>query len=729
MKLKKFEAFVAVFAITVVFAGLWQFWGDLNKGPKQEQFAAAEPRPTPEDIQSLRRDRKRVAKQQQAPVKRALKGPGMGQFIVSTASSGTWTVPTGITSIDLLLIGGGGGGASAGDGGAGGGGGSISRTSYAVTPGAGISYSVGAGGAANSNGSDSTFGALTAGGGQGCVSGQTGAAGGTGDFAGGDGGDGSAGIAGGGGGGSGGRSAAGNDGDDFGAGGAGGTAVTDGGAGGDGDDGSGNPQAGAAPGGGGGGSGSMVAGGAGAVGYLQIDWSSAPPDAFRPIIEARARQQRDSMWTFRQSTAGQEVPLGKFVDETDGVTALTALTIANTDIKLQKTGGTTLVSKNSGGATHISGGRYYAVLDATDTDTIGPMKITVDVSGALPVEVWCEVLDEALYDWKYGTTAPGTGTALDAAGVRSAVGLASANLDTQLSTIDTVVDSILVDTAEIGAAGAGLTAVPWNASWDAEVQSEVQDAIEVNNLDHLVKSAVDTNWSTTVHLDSVIGHMADNGTSATFDRTTDSLEAARDNIGTAGASLSITASVIPNGSGTATAGAATTITLQTALGADDRVIGCEIDLTGGTGSGQTRTATDYVNSTQVLTVDRPWTTNPDNTTTYKIRHANSAVETVCKIGAAFTSTAGTEVRCSAWLERNGQIVTTYAASASCTVTFREHGSGTDLFSVTDSAVNAQGIFEVTQASPAFTSDRLYIASAAITEGGNVFTSRQPVPVR
>jgi hypothetical protein len=40
-----------------------------------------------------------------------------------------------------------------------------------------------------------------------------------------------------------------------------------------------------------------------------------------------------------------------------------------------------------------------------------------------------------------GYTAP-----LDAAGTRTAVGLASANLDTQLSTIDTVVDAILVDT-------------------------------------------------------------------------------------------------------------------------------------------------------------------------------------------------------------------------------------------------------------------------------------------
>ena len=36
---------------------------------------------------------------------------------------------------------------------------------------------------------------------------------------------------------------------------------------------------------------------------------------------------------------------------------------------------------------------------------------------------------------------------------------------------------ILVDTAEIGAAGAGLTAIPWNAAWDAEVQSEVNDGL------------------------------------------------------------------------------------------------------------------------------------------------------------------------------------------------------------------------------------------------------------
>lgn len=41
---------------------------------------------------------------------------------------------------------------------------------------------------------------------------------------------------------------------------------------------------------------------------------------------------------------------------------------------------------------------------------------------------------------------------------------------------------VLVDTAEIGAAGAGLTAVPWNAAWDAEVQSEVADVLKTDTI-------------------------------------------------------------------------------------------------------------------------------------------------------------------------------------------------------------------------------------------------------
>lgn len=74
-----------------------------------------------------------------------------------------------------------------------------------------------------------------------------------------------------------------------------------------------------------------------------------------------------------------------------------------------------------------------------------------------------------------GTTLPGT----------------LSTIESKIDTIDGIVDNILTDTAEIGAGGAGLSAIPWNTSWDAEVQSEVQDAIEANHLDHLLATDYD----------------------------------------------------------------------------------------------------------------------------------------------------------------------------------------------------------------------------------------------
>ena len=67
-------------------------------------------------------------------------------------------------------------------------------------------------------------------------------------------------------------------------------------------------------------------------------------------------------------------------------------------------------------------------------------------------------------------------------------------LDGKIDTIDGIVDNILVDTAEIGSAGAGLTAVPWNAAWDAEVQSEVADALAA--YDPPTKAEMDAMWTT-----------------------------------------------------------------------------------------------------------------------------------------------------------------------------------------------------------------------------------------
>jgi hypothetical protein len=89
----------------------------------------------------------------------------------TSTGSGTFTVPTGLATLDVLVVAGGGGGGHNNSGG-GGAGGLIYRPAFPVTPGGSLSYSVGAGGTASpngmgdaTNGQDSTFGTLTSKGG------------------------------------------------------------------------------------------------------------------------------------------------------------------------------------------------------------------------------------------------------------------------------------------------------------------------------------------------------------------------------------------------------------------------------------------------------------------------------------------------------------------------------------------------------------------------------------
>ena len=104
----------------------------------------------------------------------------------------------------------------------------------------------------------------------------------------------------------------------------------------------------------------------------------------------------------KQSTASQSVIIGAFVDDTDFKTVETGLTIANTDIKLMKNGAAS-VNKNSGGATHRINGDYSITLDATDTNTVGELRVNVNVSGALVVWATYQVLEETVFDLYYGS--------------------------------------------------------------------------------------------------------------------------------------------------------------------------------------------------------------------------------------------------------------------------------------------------------------------------------------
>lgn len=224
-----------------------------------------------------------------------------------------------------------------------------------------------------------------------------------------------------------------------------------------------------------------------------------------------------------------------------GSTGTTLVLAGSTDFTSDNriTGATCALTGGTGAGASLTVQSY---VNSTDTATMGG--------------TWPTTPDNTTTYTCYRTAPSSGGSGLNAAEVRAAVGLASANLDMQLSTIDTVVDSILVDTGttlddlvddiesrlgtpsnlgggatiaanlsdieaqtdDIGAAGAGLTAaddavmtrlgtpagasvsadiaavesgISWNSAWDAEVQSEVDDALVAQNLDHLFTTTYD----------------------------------------------------------------------------------------------------------------------------------------------------------------------------------------------------------------------------------------------
>lgn len=92
--------------------------------------------------------------------------------------------------------------------------------------------------------------------------------------------------------------------------------------------------------------------------------------------------------------------------------------------------------------------------------------------------------------------------------------------------------------------------------------------------------------------------------------------------GTAGftsAMFALNTGLRPVRSATAQAGAASTITLDASASAVDDFYNYNlVQITSGTGVGQTRVISDYVGSTKVATVALAWATNPDNTSVFNI---------------------------------------------------------------------------------------------------------------
>jgi hypothetical protein len=240
-------------------------------------------------------------------------GPVAAQRISQTfTSSGTFTVPAGVTKIDIEAWGGGGGGAGGSSvvnetsGGGGGGGAYVKITSMTVTPGQEYTITVGVGGTGGTNASfDGKASSVSIGsiiiieaeGGKGGTNATSsvpgmGGAGGKGTYNGGNGASGVNGFSGfgGGGGSSGGINQNGNDGSSV----TGGEAVSGGGKGGNGGLRGQVGLSGSEPGGGGGGGSRATinrAGGNGASGQVVISWTTCAP----PVIEANSQPNSQSI--------------------------------------------------------------------------------------------------------------------------------------------------------------------------------------------------------------------------------------------------------------------------------------------------------------------------------------------------------------------------------------------------------------------------------------------------
>lgn len=99
----------------------------------------------------------------------------------------------------------------------------------------------------------------------------------------------------------------------------------------------------------------------------------------------------------RQSTAVTE-KIGPYIDDTDGKTPETALSIAQADIRLSKNFSAFAQKNSTAVVTHAEYGWYDCPFDATDTGTLGPMKVASLKTGALPVWHDYMVLPANAYD-------------------------------------------------------------------------------------------------------------------------------------------------------------------------------------------------------------------------------------------------------------------------------------------------------------------------------------------
>ena len=354
---------------------------------------------------------------------------------------------------------------------------------------------------------------------------------------------------------------------------------------------------------------------------------------------------------YLQANTAVDLMVGPFVDDTDGKTAETGLTITQAEVRLSKNAGNMAQKNEATSLTHDELGNYVCKLNTTDTNTEGVLTIMVHESGALPIKMDYMVLAQAAYislvtakDSGYMdvNTKTATSTALD---------LILKNSTFALAIADAIWDEAMSGHTTAGAFGTlGSLVVTQGAVETSGSNSSTQvqtDLAEATNDHYDVMTILFTSGAEAGQSRLITGYTGASGTvswnaaltgtpaddvtfmiiaaGTTADAVWDEiLTGASHNItNSAGKRLRQIEEAFVHASGViATVTNGHTFTLDAgAVATADYYVGDRLQLIEGTGAGQSRLIVAYT-SGKVVTLDSDFITNPDTSTLYEINAAD-----------------------------------------------------------------------------------------------------------
>src|SRR3990167_6260548 len=208
-------------------------------------------------------------------------------------------------------------------------------------------------------------------------------------------------------------------------------------------------------------------------------------------IQTSARQIDDLAWpttTGRSldvtATGAAGIDWGNVENPTtaNALTATSIITTQKVDVETIKTnpvvnGGTVTFPANStlASTTNITGG---TVATATNVTTVNGLAANVITAASMNADASAEIADAVWDEDATGHQTLGTfGQAIGDPVADTTTIYQAVVTDAAGTHIAADIIAIEAQTDDIGIAGAGLTGIPWNAAWDAEVESEVDDAL------------------------------------------------------------------------------------------------------------------------------------------------------------------------------------------------------------------------------------------------------------